>query len=718
MISALRGRSRGHVALWSVLLALGETAALALTRAGTGVAYQHLRTPLEWTAADALPLLALAVQALLVALALGDLPRRALAWLRARYPGWRFLTILALFAVTAATLSADPRVYAIELLLAAAVQTLMLFTVLLAARALPDAARAAWSARIDRWLGAPLPPDDRGPARPDRFAWGAALWAFAVAAILAIFVYGAHPHVPDEVAYLMHARYFAEGQLWMDAPPVEPAFRLGLMAIEDGRWYSPVPPAWPAVLAVGVRLGAAHLVNPVLAAINVLLAHALLGHLFGRRTARLGTALLAVSPWFLFLAMSYMTHMLSMLAALGAACCVARMRAGGPAWWLLPGGLAIGVVGLTRPLEGLIVAGLLGFWLLGAPRLALAGRLVRLGGLAVATIATAAVTFPYNRLFTGDPLTFPLIAYTDAVYGPGTNALGFGSNRGLGWSGLDPLPGHGPLDVLINGNINLFGVNVELLAWAGGSLLVVLLGALAARRSRADRWLVIAAATVVVAHCFYWFSGGPDFGARYWFLILLPCIALAARGLEAVSDGLAGPGDGAGRPASSRNESPHGSGGRSGGDPRPYAAAFLLSAITVAVFVPWRSADKYHDYRGMRPDVRRLAAEADFGRSLVLVRGRHFPDYASAAVYNPLDLSAPAPIYAYDAGPRTRAALARAFPDRPVWILEGPGRTDGGFRVADGPLPPGSAPADPLGDVDPFEDRPGPGLSSGGEGGQ
>ncbi|MDX1578746.1 MAG: hypothetical protein R3266_09675, partial [Gemmatimonadota bacterium] len=80
----------------------------------------------------------------------------------------------------------------------------------------------------------------------------------------------------------------------------------------------------------------------------------------------------------------------------------------------------------------------------------------------------------------------------------------------------------------------------------------------------------------------------------------------------------------------------------------------------------------------------------DFGRGLVLVRGRHFPDYQSAAVYNPVDLEAPRPVYAFDAGPQARRALAEAFPDRPLWVVEGPQITGSGYEIVAGPLPPGT----------------------------
>lgn len=658
----------GNAGAWLGVAALGHGAVLQLTKAGTGVGFQHLMVPWEWSAASIAPLSILVAQAVVVGVAATGLRRETWRWARHHLPGWRLWALLGVFAITAATLSADPRIYVVELGLAIVIQFMMLATIVLAARALPPAATDRIRIMVRRGLGDPLEPT-ASPLKPDRFAWLTALWVFAFAAFLAVFVYGSVPHVPDEVAYLFHARYFAAGRLWLDMPPAADAFRLGLVAFEDGRWFSPVPPAWPAVLAVGARFGLAYLVNPFLAAVNVLLAYGLLGHVFGRRTARLGILLLAVSPWFLFLAMSLMTHMLSTAAALSAAWCVARLRGNGSSAWAFPGGVAIGVVGLTRPLEGLLVAVLLGFWLLLAAGRPLIGRFGRVTALAVVTVATAAVTLPYNRVFTGDVFTFPLIEYTDQIYGPGTNDLGFGPNRGLGWSGLDPLPGHGLADVLINGNLNLFGVNTELLGWGAGSMLIMLLGVLGSR-SRGDRWMIIAAGSVIGAHSFYWFSGGPDFGARYWFLILLPCIALAARGIENLAGWFPG---------------------RTGDRSRVYFAVAALAVITVTVFIPWRSIDKYRDYRGMRPDMRHLAAETDFGDGLVLIRGRQFPDYAAAAMLNPLDLSTPEPVYARDADEATRRALAEAFPNRPVWIVEGPELTGGGYRVVAGPLAPGTS---------------------------
>ena len=60
--------------------------------------------------------------------------------------------------------------------------------------------------------------------------------------------------------------------------------------------FSIFPPGWPAFLAVGVALGAGWLVNPLLAAACVPLAHRVFLGLADRRTADVGVTLMAVSP--------------------------------------------------------------------------------------------------------------------------------------------------------------------------------------------------------------------------------------------------------------------------------------------------------------------------------------------------------------------------------------------------------------------------------------
>ena len=74
--------------------------------------------------------------------------------------------------------------------------------------------------------------------------------------------------MPDEVVYLFPARYFAAGKLSMPLPPVPAAFNVDLMTYQAARWFSPVPPGWPAILAVGAFVGLPWLVDPILGGID------------------------------------------------------------------------------------------------------------------------------------------------------------------------------------------------------------------------------------------------------------------------------------------------------------------------------------------------------------------------------------------------------------------------------------------------------------------
>jgi 4-amino-4-deoxy-L-arabinose transferase-like glycosyltransferase len=648
------------------LVVLGWGACLQLIDAPNGVAYQHLRPD----AGSPARVVAIGVL-LLQAVAVGTIGRAHVAaflgWCRAHVRPTVLLAVLAILVLPAAVPSANPVVYAREIVVSSALQLLSILTL---AVVIVSAGPSTWRDAqliIERVLGRVESP---GPRRVDAWVLRVAGAVVVISAALSWFAYEAHPHVPDEVVYLLHARYFAEGMLTMPLPPVPAAFNLDLMHYESARWFSPVPPGWPMVLAIGAWLGVPWLVNPLLGGVAVVLTYLVMGHITSGREARLTTLILASSPWFLLMSMNLMTHTATLVFALTGALGVAIARERGS--WIAPviGGLGVGLATLVRPLEGLVVALCLGLWSLGAR-----GRRFRLApsvALVLGTLATGLLDRPYNQVLTGSSSTFPIMAYTDKYYVAGSNDLGFGPNRGLGWGGLDPFPGHGPADVVVNTTLNTAQWNAELLGWPIGavSIVAIVLTLGAGYRRRTDWWFVAVIAAVVGAHAFYWFSGGPDFGARYWYLIIVPCCALAARGLTVLDE----------VPGAARR-----------GSVAARSCALVLMGTALLLYVPWRAVGKYRHYRGMRADVRQLARDHNFGRSLVLVRGANHPDYASAAVYNPVDLRADGPIYAWDASVQIREDLLSAYPDRTVWILDGPSLTGTGYRIAAGPLSPDEA---------------------------
>jgi hypothetical protein len=312
------------------------------------------------------------------------------------------------------------------------------------------------------------------------------------------------------------------------------------------------------------------------------------------------------------------------------------------------------------------MGGLLGLWALGV-----GGR--RLSGFSIlafiaGTIVIAAVVLPYNRWITGSPTVFPLMAYYEEYFGPKSNSLGFGPERGLNWP-IDAFPGHSPLEALINANLNMFSINVELFGWITGSLLMVTLLLFSGTAKKSDYLMLAVIVAIFGVFSFYWFSGGPDFGARYWYLMIVPLAALTVSGIQFLETTFQ-----------------WGTAGSGNAGARVMVLVLSLSLLALVNFFPWRALDKYYHYLGMRPDIRYLQEKHEFGKSIVLVRGNVRPDYQSAWVYNPLDPYANGPIYAWDRNPKVRAEVLRAYPERPVWIVHGPTLTHSGFQVHAGPL--------------------------------
>jgi hypothetical protein len=648
-------------ARWFALAAIGQAVALQMIDAGPLIHYQHYR--LDSSSSTVWIVVLLVQTALVVAGGRGHV-RTLGAWRTRRWAGWRLAGVALAALACAAALSRDPLTYGLEIWFAVFVEAVNAANLLLMAAAIPSEALPSLQQQIDRWIGAKTTAWSAEPGRIDRFALGAGVWMTGLTAVLAAFIYERHPHVPDEVIYLYPAYYFAHGMLGMPVPPVPASFELYLLDVFNGRWFSPVQPGWPAILAVGALLNVPWLVNPILAGLNVVLAYVLVYDLYDRRTARLTTLLLCCSPWFIFTGMSFMTHMATLACALAPAVLLVRARRRDNVWLAVLAGVLVGFGAIIRQLDGLMVACLLGLWLLGC--VATDAQRLRhwqqhLGFIAAFGIATGVVSafwIPINLYFTGSPTSFPLENYLDRTFWPGENSLGFGPNRGMGWA-LQPLPGHSPLNALLNTLLNLFSVNVELLGWATGSVVLIAAMVFSGRLGKRE-WLGLGVIAIVVGtYGLYWYSGGPDFAARYWFLALLPLLILVVRALQELEDAFGA---------------------------RVLATTAALSVLVLTIYIPWRAFDKYHHYLNMRPDIPELADHYAFGRSLVMIRGPEHPDYASAIIYNPLDLQADAPVYVHVRGTAADAQIIQAYADRPIWIIDGPTLTHGAYQVAAGPL--------------------------------
>jgi hypothetical protein len=552
-----------------------------------------------------------------------------------------------------------------------ALAALHLSTLAAAAAALPD--------RVARFFDFGADPRDpttadaaierRARLRSRLFAVFCAAAATASSAYLARGVLEAVPHVPDEVAYLFQAETFAGGRI--DAPPSpDPeATKAYCVATEPGRTFAVTPPGWPAVLALGFLCGAPWVVNPILGGVAVLLIHALTTRLRGPRAAAFAALLVAASPWRAWLSASYMTHAASLVAACGAWLLIevaADRRRAVPAF---VAGASVGWLFLIRPLDGVLVGALLGLRALGLFGARL--RAVDMIACVFGGVCVAAWIFPYNAALSGAATTPPIEPYIDALWYPGANRLGFGPDVGNPpnrWGLLDPLPGHGWRDVLYNANHNLVCLDDELFGFPGGSLWLPLLAfaSCARRKGRDVRAALLWIVGLGLGYSLYWFSGGPDYGPRYWYLMFAPCASLSAAALAA--------------PVFPRSEDD--AAATDGARARLHASVVVCVVFACAVFTPWRATTKYREYRGFHGDYARLSATPDLRGALVLVEtgGDGFDTewYSARHLNDPFfdsddPRSKDRPFFARDLGPESLAKLKAAMPERRVVRVLGRG---------------------------------------------
>jgi len=472
------------------------------------------------------------------------------------------------------------------------------------------------------------------------------------------FAFERMPHVEDEVAYLFQAKTFAGGALTAPAPPMalRPGLEYYLFTVAGDRWYAATAPGWPVALSLGVLGGVPWLVNPLLAALSVLLAHAITNRLAGRDQADLVAMMMGASPWLMAMAASLMTHTLTLFLML-------------LAWWMLlragdrparqvlrlaVAGLAMGWIFATRPLDGLVIGTLSGIWLF----LSTPGGVLRAAWrclpYALGCLVTGGLALAYNRAITGDALLQPLTVYLDAAWGVGANAYGFGDKIGPpgGWGTLDLWPGHSAAEAVVN-TLNLAAsLQFDMMGWSVGSLALILAFFLWQKPNRTDAAMLAVILAVVLAMFFYWFADSYYVGPRYWFMAVFPMFYLSGRGYVAVRERFP--------------DEDHMA------FVRVDSLLWYACIFGVCVFLPWRAVTKYYEYNNFHPTVREDAAAGRFdvtasggaaaGGAVVLVTRNGDP--GSALMLN--DPWLRGTIYLNQEGKVDPAAVQAAMPDRKV----------------------------------------------------
>ncbi|MGM0375104.1 MAG: hypothetical protein ACQEQQ_11880, partial [Chloroflexota bacterium] len=90
----------------------------------------------------------------------------------------------------------------------------------------------------------------------DRLALLLSLLAIAAAALVGGRVFDRMAHLEDEFAYVWQAQAAARGDLTVPSPAFPDSFLVPFVVDYQGQRFGKYPPGWPALLSLGVRVGA------------------------------------------------------------------------------------------------------------------------------------------------------------------------------------------------------------------------------------------------------------------------------------------------------------------------------------------------------------------------------------------------------------------------------------------------------------------------------
>jgi len=354
--------------------------------------------------------------------------------------------------------------------------------------------------------------------RPRRTTAVLTLAALILYALSARYVFSGRPLLVDEVIQLFQARLFASGRIAGTLDTTPELFSALFLLERNGRVFSQFPPGGPAVLAIGVLIGAVWLIVPVCGALAVACFASLSRRLEPDRpgVSLLASLLFAFAPYMLFMSGSQMNHVPTLLGIVLALLALERatsmdMPDARRVAWGLVCGLGLGAAATIRPPDAAAFAGPIAFllvWAAARDTRRIAALLA--SGVGVAIPVGAMLWFNWRT--TGAPLLFGYEALWGKSHGIGFHAAPWGAAhtpaRGLELLSL----------YFLRLQTYLFETPVPSLA---ASVIALVL---ASRLRRLDRILFAGSAALVLLYFAYWHDGfylGPRF-----FLCLLPALAL------------------------------------------------------------------------------------------------------------------------------------------------------------------------------------------------
>lgn len=336
-------------------------------------------------------------------------------------------------------------------------------------------------------------------------------------------VFDSMPHLEDEFAYVWQAEVAARGEIFRPSPPCPRCFLVPFVIDNNGLRFGKYPLPWPVMLSIGVRFGIRSYINPILAAVNVWLLYRLLAKIRNSRTGIIGALLISISPFFLILSSTLLSHTFSLVLALifmiGWLDVQKTDSAIPLSIRILTCGLSMGLLVLSRPLTALGV--ILPFTIEAIFILVGKDTCKKRNVLLVSLIIALFIPlfFLWQFILTGDPLRNP---YT-FVWPYDTVGFGPGIGRQPG--------GYQPSIAIKNARASLYVGMFDLFGWLNYSWLFLPLGSLVLIKNRRACLVSSTLLTVVAAYGLYWI-GSDLLGPRYYFEALPACVLLTAASFD------------------------------------------------------------------------------------------------------------------------------------------------------------------------------------------
>jgi len=344
------------------------------------------------------------------------------------------------------------------------------------------------------------------------------LFIFLIIIAVSSLVFDNVPRVTDEIAQLFQARIFLSGHLCAPSPPLPEFFT----AAEDNmivqpRWYSQYPPGFASLLMVGLRLGSPWIVNPLLAALSVLLIFLLCRETFDRNTAILSGILFILSPKVIFTSASLMNHTSSMFFFLLSVTTMVLSLNRQNSLLALCSGLSLGISLNIRTLDTIILYLPVGIYSLMICFKSKWIGVKILGMWLCGFCVMAGILLFYNYQTNGDPLLFGYI-----VRWGENHTLGFHEIRG-GWV-------HTPFLGIVNTLRQIRLTDKAMFEWPlPVTFFIVLLFLFA--KTRLWDWIFLLIIGCNLAIYYFWGWYDRLFMGRFYFNLTPFIIILTSRGL-------------------------------------------------------------------------------------------------------------------------------------------------------------------------------------------